>query len=184
MRDSIIRLTNLTGSFIMFRTATLSVVAGALLSLACTAGTGEPPPAVKPPASEIVSARPVSNLEIRAGGAAEVSVTLDIAEGFHINANPPTHPYLIPTQLEIVPQDGLTADAPQYPAPLTRKFTFDPAPLAVYEKSATIKLPLRAAHDATKGVRTLRAKIKTQACSDKECYPPRTFETSIPVLVS
>jgi DsbC/DsbD-like thiol-disulfide interchange protein len=154
---------------------------------ASTTTTPSPAPSstsdLKAPPADIVRAS-AEGLELRAGGAAEASVRLEIAGGYHINANPPTHPYLIPTQLDIAAQEGLSPGKPAYPQPLTKKFAFDPQPLAVYEGVALIKLPLRAEASATKGAHTLRAKLRVQPCDDNACYPPRTIETSIPVSIN
>ncbi|MGH9902296.1 MAG: protein-disulfide reductase DsbD domain-containing protein [Pyrinomonadaceae bacterium] len=155
---------------------------------ASPAATGSPSPAAASagkasPSAAVVRAR-AAPVEMRAGGAAEASVRLDIDERFHINANPPTHSYLIATQLEVAPAEGVTAGKPAYPTPLKKKFAFDPVPLAVYEKEATIRLPLRAAAGASQGTRTLRVKVRVQPCDDQACYPPRTVETEIPLTIN
>ncbi|HVF55773.1 MAG TPA: hypothetical protein VM934_06460, partial [Pyrinomonadaceae bacterium] len=81
---------------------------------------------------------------LSAGGSTSAVVQLDIAEGYHVNANPPSNKFLIGTQLDVSPGEGVTPGKPVYPASVNRKFSFDPKPLAVYEGSAAIKLPLRA----------------------------------------
>lgn len=137
---------------------------------------------VKAPPAEVVRASAAA-VELRAGGRAEAEVRLEIAEGYHVNANPPTHKYLIPTQLDVAPEAGLTFGQPAYPAALTRKFEFDQQPLAVYEGEVSIRLPVRAARDAAPGGRALRAKVRAQPCDDRACYPPRTVETAIRLTV-
>ncbi|HEY0077122.1 MAG TPA: protein-disulfide reductase DsbD domain-containing protein [Pyrinomonadaceae bacterium] len=134
------------------------------------------------PSANIVRAS-AEALEIRAGGAAEASVRLEIDEGYHVNANPPTHSYLIPTELSVAAEEGISPGKPVYPPALSKKFAFDPQMLAVYEGAVFIKLPLRAEAVARKGSRTLSAKVRVQPCDDSACYPPRTIETSIPVNV-
>jgi thiol:disulfide interchange protein DsbD len=66
---------------------------------------------------------------------------------------------------------------------VTKKFAFSETPLAVYESEAVIKLPLKIDATASKGERTLKAKLRVQACDDKACYKPDTLVTSIPVTV-
>lgn len=122
-------------------------------------------------------------LEIAAGGTSEAIVKALIADGFHINANPPTFDYLKATELTVETGEGITAGKPAYPASQTRTFAFAEKPLAVYEGEAIIKLPLRAAAGASKGERTLKAKLRVQPCDDKACYPPRTLDLSIPLTV-
>ncbi len=125
----------------------------------------------------------VPAVEVKAGDSRVAEVKLTIAQGYHINANPPTFSYLKATELTVEPGQGVTAGKPTYPASVTRKFSFSKDPLAVYEGETAIKLPLAAAADAKKGAQTLKGKLRVQACDDEKCYPPRTLEASIPVTV-
>jgi thiol:disulfide interchange protein DsbD len=125
----------------------------------------------------------VAPLEISAGGAADVSIKVSIKEGYHINANPPTFPYLKATEVSVEAGEGLSAGKPSYPASVTRTFSFAEKPLAVYEGSAEIKLPLKAATTATKGTRTLPLKLRVQACDEKACYPPGTLDIPVGLTI-
>jgi hypothetical protein len=136
----------------------------------------------KAPPADVVRAE-VANVEMKAGGTAEAAVKLTIANGYHINANPPSFSYLKATEITVDPGEGLTPGAPVYPASVTRKFAFSKDPLAVYEGEATIKFPLTAASSAKPGAHTLKGKLRIQACDEETCYPQRTIETSIPVTV-
>ncbi|MGH9941814.1 MAG: protein-disulfide reductase DsbD N-terminal domain-containing protein [Pyrinomonadaceae bacterium] len=127
------------------------------------------------------SAAPVA---LKAGGQAEAEVRLSIADGYHINANPPTYPYLKATEIEVVPEQGLSAGEPSYPLALRKKFAFAEDQLAVYEHEAVVKVPLRAEGSARAGARTLRAKVRVQACDEEKCFPPTSFETTIPVTIN
>ena len=130
--------------------------------------------AMSAPPANIVRAS-AEALEIRAGGTAEASVRLEIDAGYHVNANPPTHSYLIPTELSVVAQEGISAGKPVYPPALSKKFAFDPQMLAVYEGAVSIKLPLRVEADARKGSRTLSA---TGAISPGTVAAPRVWPFS------
>ena len=121
--------------------------------------------------------------EVRAGETAEAAVRLSIAEGYHVNANPVTEKFLIPTSLEVKPEAGITAEKITYPKPLTKKFPFAEAPLAVYEGEARITLLVRAPRDAAPGQHALVARLRVQPCDDEKCYPPMTVTTSIPVTI-
>ena len=122
-------------------------------------------------------------IEIPAGGAGEADLKLLISGGYHVNANPATEKYLIPTEAKFETAEGITPNKPVYPSPVTKKFSFSEKPLAVYESEAIIKLPLRAASTATKGAHTLKGKLQVQACDDQACYRPGTIDVSIPVNV-
>lgn len=138
--------------------------------------------AEKTPGEEILRAS-AAEVRLRAGAAGQAVVRLDIAEGFHVNANPPSDKFYIGTRLDVTPGEGVAPGQPVYPAPLKKRFQFAERPLAVYEGAAEIRLPLRADASAAKGTRRLAAKVLAQPCSDRECLAPRTIETSIPVII-
>lgn len=150
---------------------------------ACNKNEDAPSSTATSAPANVVSAEALG-LEISAGSAAEAAVRVKIAEGYHVNANPPTLPYLKATELQIETSEGITAGQVIYPPAELKRFSFDETqPLAVYEGEVTIKVPLSADAAATKGARSLRAKLRTQACDDKACYPPRIADVSIPVTI-
>ncbi len=120
---------------------------------------------------------------MNAGETAETSVRLTITTGYHVNANPATEKFLIPTSLEVKPEAGITVDKIVYPKSLKKKFPFAEIPLDVYEGDALIKLTLSAPRDAAPGQHTLRARVRVQPCDDEKCYPPATLETTLPVTI-
>jgi hypothetical protein len=126
----------------------------------------------------------VEEVKIDAGGSAETVVRLDIAEGYHVNANPPSDRFYIGTELSAEAQEGITPGKPTYPPALTKKFGFAEKPLAVYEGEAVIKLPLSAAATTPKGRHTFKARVRVQPCNDEACLNPRTIEAAIPVVVN
>jgi len=130
----------------------------------------------------IVSAS-VERVELKAGETTESSVRLTITNGYHVNANPATEKFLIPTSLEVKPEAGITIDKIVYPKSLKRKFPFAEVPLDVYEGDAVIKVTLKAPRAAMPGQHTLRARVRVQPCDDEKCYPPATLETSLPVTI-
>ncbi|HJR06964.1 MAG TPA: protein-disulfide reductase DsbD domain-containing protein [Pyrinomonadaceae bacterium] len=139
-------------------------------------------PAPKSPLEGIVSAN-VERVELKAGETADVNVHLSITSGYHVNANPATEKFLIPTSLNVKPDAGITVEKTTYPKPLTKKFPFAEVPLAVYEGDAVIKLTLNASREAQKGQHTLGADIRVQPCDDEKCYPPSTIKTGVEVTI-
>jgi hypothetical protein len=122
-------------------------------------------------------------LTLAKGESGYVVVRLSIQNGYHINANPPSFPYLKATELELTPANGLSVDFVSYPDPLTRKFSFSPDPLKVYEGEALVKAMLKAAATAPTGTHNLSAKLRVQACDDQVCYPPGVIDLSVPVTI-
>lgn len=130
----------------------------------------------------VVKAQP-DRVEILAGGSGEAVVLLTIQSGYHLNANPPTYPYLIATALEIKPGEGVSVGKVTYPPPITGKFAFAEKPLAVYEDQTQLKAELKADKAAQKGNRSLDATLRIQACDDQVCYPPGKIDLQIPVVI-
>ena len=126
------------------------------------------------------TAKPV---ELSPGGSGESVVTLKIQSGYHVNANPPTFPYLKATQLDVTASDGISASSVSYPTALTKKFAFAEKPLAVYEGETEIRATIKADATASKGEHSVAAQLRVQACDNQVCYPPGQIELRIPVTV-
>ncbi|HEX8179870.1 MAG TPA: protein-disulfide reductase DsbD domain-containing protein [Pyrinomonadaceae bacterium] len=182
------------------QTSTLLACALLLLAVACSrqapadvssgatntptpANSGPAEPAANPTPAEIVRAS-ADEVALKAGGRGEARVRLQIADGYHINANPATFAYLKATELEFTPTAGVTAGKPAYPQPVNRKFHFAPEALAVYEHEATIRLPLSVQANAPKGAQTLHAQVHVQACDEEKCFPPTKIATDIPLTIN
>lgn len=172
-----------------------------ILSLACcvslglngcgrtpTSETNAGPPATPAPGAGMVTSADVvkvqaANVTLSAGGNADATVTLSISPNFHVNANPASYPYLIPTEVKAEKIDGLAAGKPVYPAAEKKKFQFAAEPLAVYEGEAQIKLPLLAEKSVAKGALSIPISVRVQACDHEACFPPATLKTTISVEV-
>lgn len=153
---------------------------------ACTRTTQVPvvaPATPGPIRSENLVHAEVRRVEIRASGSAEAIIRLSIDDGYHVNANPATFPYLIPTELVVPPADGLTAGSVSYPAALKKKFEFAGDELAVYEGQVELKTTLQAAASAPKGERSISATLRVQACNNQVCYPPGSINLQIPLSI-
>jgi len=155
-------------------------------SNATTANAGSTPaPAASvqptPKKQEVVAT--VDEVKLDAGGKGEATITLDIAEGYHVHSNPASDKFYIATEVKAAPQEGLTPGKPAYPKAVTHKFEFSETPLSVYEGRAVIRLPLSADKAAARGRHTFSATIRVQPCNDQVCFPPRDINAPIPVVV-
>ena len=144
------------------------------------------PVAVEPPkirSIDVVQATP-QEATIARGESADVVVPIKIKDGYHVNANPPTFPYLKATELDFPQTDGLTVEFIRYPDPLKKKFSFaDNQELAVYEGEAIVTAHVKASKSAKSGQRNLSAKLRVQACDDKVCYAPGELAVTVPVNI-
>ena len=136
-----------------------------------------------PPAEQLVrvSAAPV---QVAAGGSGTVTVHLVLLPGWHVNANPPTFNYNIPTTVTLASASSLTPGAARYPRGASHKFAFEEQPLLVYDSAADVLVPLNAAVTATLGARTVNGTVEFQACNDQVCLAPVTVPFTVQVTIA
>jgi hypothetical protein len=137
------------------------------------------PPEVKSSA-DVVKIQPAT-ISIQAGSSTQGTVTLAISSGFHVNANPATFPYLIPTEITTGKIEGITVGKPLYPPGAKKEFKFADEPLAVYEGQVQIKIPVSANKNIAKGTLSLPANVRVQACDHEQCFPPVDLKTTISI---
>src|SRR5438105_1809374 len=79
-------------------------------SPAATPAAAQATPATVPPPQPVNVN--VEEVQLAAGGAGEAVVRLDIAEGFHVNANPASDKFYVATEVQAEPQEGITPGKP------------------------------------------------------------------------
>src|SRR5262249_16798850 len=138
------------------------------------------PPAIN--SVDVVKAQP-QDATLAPGGSSETLVLVQITNGYHVNANPPSQPYLKPTELDLKPTDAISIQSITHPDPLLRTFSFSETPLKVYEGNTQLKVKLKADKTAVPGKHNLSAKLRVQACDDKVCYAPGALDVVMPVNI-
>jgi hypothetical protein len=103
----------------------------------------------------------------------EITVVLRIDDGFHINANPASAPYLIPTALVF---KSVTPLRVLYPGATRFKPKFVDEYLDVYQ--GIVQITAIMPKGTLAGAPALRATLTVQACTDVICLPP----ADIPIL--
>ena len=78
---------------------------------------------------------------VPAGGTAHVAIQVTLPEGFHVNANKPRDPSLIPVVLTVDPPSGISVAEIVYPAPTDLAQQGASQPLAVYERAVRDRRP-------------------------------------------
>ena len=138
-----------------------------------------------PPRAESLVRAVAAPVSVVAGARAEVAVRVEIAAGWHINANPPSPDYMIPTTLTLTltGAGGLTAGKVVYPAGQALKVSFEDKPLAVYSGEVTLRVPLLAARSAANGTQTLAGRVRFQTCNDQVCLAPTSVPFTLEVTV-
>ena len=126
-----------------------------------------------------VSAPPA---QVKRGGSAVATVTLNIDGGYHINSNRPSEEFLIATTLKLEPLAGVKLTPVVYPRAKMQKFGFSPKPISVFDGQVILKFTARALTIAA-GSHTLKGKLTIQACNDEACLRPQTVDVQIPIEV-
>ena len=121
--------------------------------------------------------------KVKRGGSVQISVVIDVDDGYHINSNRPAEKYLIPTSLKVERASGITTTPVVYPKAKLQKFEFSDKALSVFEGKAVLKLTARALGSTAAGSQTLKAKLTVQACNNQLCLRPQTVDVSIPLQV-
>jgi len=159
----------------MKRLRTLGVV-GLLIAAAVHAQAAE----------DWLSARVLADREALVRGEAfRLAVILDIAPGYHINANPPSADRLVPT--EVKPQDHPAIEWAEvrYPKgkPLAAEWAAGGS-VSVYSGRAIIIVEGQVADGAPPGETVVRLTLKYQGCDENTCFRPasRRIETPVPIV--
>jgi uncharacterized protein YyaL (SSP411 family) len=104
----------------------------------------------------------------------EIFVTLTVDPGYHLNANPASIDYLIPTVVTVPSApDAKIA----YPVGHVFKPKFSPEGISIYEGSVAIRADLPKGSLASATREPLR--VEVQACTAQLCLPPATLTVSV-----
>ena len=163
------------------------ILVGLCLLTACARTQPEPPKTENEPppikSVDVVKVMP-QEITLAPGESGDMLVQLQIANGYHVNANPPSQSYLKPTEIELKAAEGISIEFITYPDPLLKTFSFSEGkPLKVYEGETNLKVTLKARKTAKPGKHNLSAKLRVQACDDRVCYAPGERDLTVAVIV-
>ena len=136
------------------------------------------------PAADALIRASAKAVRIPAGGSAIATIEVAVQPGWHVNANPPSPDYMIPTEVVIEPAGGVTAGKAEYPEPVPLAVGFEKEPILTFGGTIVVRIPLLAARDAAHGASTLKATVRFQACNDQMCLTPASVPFEIRVEVT
>lgn len=119
---------------------------------------------------------------VKRGGTADLTLKANLNEGFHANSHTPSDENLIPLKLTWEPGSVMAKDV-VYPKPKMEKYDFSDKPLSVVSGNFELTTKFAASGNAPVGPATMTGKLRYQACSDRACFPPKTVEVRVPVIV-
>jgi len=121
-------------------------------------------------------------LTVKRGETAVYHLKAQLKEGYHANSNTPNEAYLIPLKLTWEP-GLLEVIEIKYPPGKAEKYEFSEKPLSVVSGDIDIATKFKPAANANLGPGYLTGKLRYQACNDKMCFPPKSVEVKLPVLL-
>jgi len=103
----------------------------------------------------------------------------------HINSNQVTSELLKPTELKLQPPTELMVGKVEYPPGV--KYTIPMLPdekLDVYSGNIAMRVLVRAFDSSPTGAFRVHGELRYQACSDRECLPPKSVPVQFDVRVT
>ena len=125
-----------------------------------------------------------ARVEAKAGAGAELRVEVAVSEGWHVQANPPSEDYLIPTKLELAAADGIAIDKVTYPQSKKFRLQGSNKEFAVYDGHFDVVVELRLPAKLAPGEHKLRGQLGYQACDARSCRPPASAPVEVTVTVT
>jgi hypothetical protein len=125
-----------------------------------------------------------SSVVVTPGGSSEARLTVLVGEGFHLQANPASQEYLVPTKLEVERAAGVWPGKPIYPPGRPYRLQGAASDLAIYDGTFEVRVPLEASKDAAPGDRSMRGILRYQACDARLCLKPASVEFALPVRIT
>jgi uncharacterized protein YyaL (SSP411 family) len=156
--------------------ATLNRHRPPLGSASVTAKNGQPTPSATDGIHVPLTADHVGATAISVPDEDEVLVTIKVDDKFHINANPASFDFLIPTTVEF---KGIKPKKVEYPKPVRFTAEFVREGLHVYEGSVAVvaRFPKGSLTENS----SIEGAVTVQACTNQICLPPSTLPISAAV---
>jgi thiol:disulfide interchange protein DsbD len=143
-----------------------------------TQGQQAPPPAPADLVTLVVDAPQSAS----PGQAITATIRAEIRAGWHVNANPPSADYMVPTEVKLTLPPGFAARPVIYPKGEQHHFAFADEPLSVYQGAIQVQVPFGVAPSAS-GPQVIKGVFRFQACNDELCLAPaaKPFEIHLAV---
>lgn len=123
------------------------------------------------------------NVTVQAGRQSMISVSVEVKDGYHIQAHAVKDEFIIPTTLEIDGGKEFVIKNQVFPSAKTFKLEGTDQYLDVYDGRFAIQTFFIAHKKTRKNVHHLKGKLNYQACDSVRCLFPRTVEFSIEIDV-
>ena len=119
-------------------------------------------------------------IERVSNGVVDMRIPYNVADSYHVQANPAANPYLIPTRLELDPVSSLNIGAIVYPQGHPFILEGSPDTIDVYDGGFEIAVHfLVADRPAAPQKFLLSGNLTYQACDHRMCFPPDSLPLNL-----
>jgi len=123
---------------------------------------------------------PAAPVRAKVGATVDAKLQLDVLNGYHVQSNTPSDPYLIALKLTWNP-GALDSTGVSYPKPQMEKYSFSDKPLSVFSGNFEVATKFKVPANAIPGPTAVTGKLRYQACNDSMCLPPKTIDVKLQV---
>jgi DsbC/DsbD-like thiol-disulfide interchange protein len=111
-------------------------------------------------------------------------VTIEIARGLHIQANPAGGAFLVPVEVSFDSHEQISIGPIAYPPAARHRIEQSEDALLTYDGTVSIAVPVHVSAYARPGTTTLPGVITYQACDSRRCFAPRRLPVELRVVVT
>lgn len=139
-----------------------------------------------PAGNGVVTLGKIPMVTVRPGESTTVVIPIEIAEGYHVQANPASDEFLIPLELELQLEetDKLVSWKPVYPAPGTFRLEGTAEDLLTYHGSIGVAVSIYPSPQVRPGERLFTGLLNYQACDRRRCLFPTSVPVTFKVVIS
>jgi hypothetical protein len=119
-------------------------------------------------------------LRAKVGTTVDARLPLQVLNGYHVQSNTPSDPYLIALKLTWNP-GPLESTGVTYPKPQMEKYSFSETALSVFSGNFEVATKFKVPASAIPGPSAVTGKLRYQACNDNMCLPPKTIDVKLQV---
>jgi thiol:disulfide interchange protein len=125
----------------------------------------------------------ISNGTAAKGKTVRGTVTMSIPGGLHVNSYRPNSEYAIPTTVRVSSSSGVKIGPVSYPRGRNRKFSFSEGTINVYEGRVSFGFNVTVPPTFRGNTVRVNVTVRSQACTDEVCYPPKTKRLTLTARV-
>lgn len=120
-----------------------------------------------------------SSTHLESGGLSAITVSFQIKDGYHIQANKVNDDSLAPVRLEMGTSEGIYYGQPIFPEWKEFKMEGTNDRLWVFDEMLDVKIPLKITKEKLRRDYLLKGNLHYQACDSRKCYFPRVLEFEV-----